>query len=151
MNRNLPEIAYVTNTLHAQGPDGVPPVLAIRCGEPGYHPIYTHATADSLNEGMGITPAQREAMLAGSMFGWECPAAQPENYDIDGKLHHSPKRPRYYVDINTSENAILLPKGADYAQNFSRYWFRDLDDAAAFRALALESHDAINVSNVTCP
>ena len=35
---------------------------------------------------MGVTPAQAEAMLAGSMFGWNVPAANPKNYDKDGKL-----------------------------------------------------------------
>jgi len=33
----------------------------------------------------GVTRAQEEAMLAGSMFGYDKPAAKPWNYDIDGK------------------------------------------------------------------
>lgn len=37
-----------------------------------------------LNEKLGVTRAQAEAMKAGSMFGWESPAADPKNYDADG-------------------------------------------------------------------
>lgn len=54
--------------------------------------------ADSLasyyNKNAGVTPAQFEAMRAGSMFGWEHPAADPKNYDENGVLfaHKSPNR-----------------------------------------------------------
>ena len=42
--------------------------------------------ADSSNKLYGITKAQEEAMLAGSLFGWDKPAAKPWNYDNDGIL-----------------------------------------------------------------
>ncbi len=32
----------------------------------------------------GITPAQQEAMLVGSMFGWDVPGADPDHYDKEG-------------------------------------------------------------------
>ena len=41
--------------------------------------------ADALNDTMGVTKAQSAAMLAGSMFGWGVPAADPKNYDEMGQ------------------------------------------------------------------
>ena len=38
-----------------------------------------------LNKSREITPAQYEAMKAGSMFGWTVPAADPKNYDENGR------------------------------------------------------------------
>ena len=40
----------------------------------------------SINEALGVTNQQREAMLAGSIFGWDCPAANPNNYDEAGNV-----------------------------------------------------------------
>ena len=47
-------------------------------------------TADALNANMGVTRAQAVAMLAGSMFGWTVPAADPKNYNAQGR----PIKPR---------------------------------------------------------
>lgn len=41
---------------------------------------------DVWNEANDITKAEAEAMLVGSMFGWDCKGADPDNYDADGKL-----------------------------------------------------------------
>jgi len=40
--------------------------------------------AEMLNDAMGVTKAQAAAMAAGSMFGWDAPAADPANYDEKG-------------------------------------------------------------------
>ena len=64
-------------------------LIRIDFAESGYTPIRSddsNKTAKELNEKMGVTPAQAEAMLAGSMFGWNVLAANPKNYDKDGKL-----------------------------------------------------------------
>lgn len=75
----LPETAFITNTIHAHGPYGRPPVLGITRGEKGYNPIYTPLSATQLNEARGVTPAQAKAMLNGSLFGWDTPTADPDN------------------------------------------------------------------------
>lgn len=63
------------------------PIL-INNGEKGYTPIKDHIkggqTIDSMNAELGVTAGQREAMFAGSMFGWNVPGADPNNYDDAG-------------------------------------------------------------------
>ncbi len=55
-------------------------VILIRRGEPGYQPVDTQLRADVLNALLDPvpTPLQIEAMLIGSMFGWDVPGANPE-------------------------------------------------------------------------
>ena len=67
-------------------------------GEKGYIPlnqrpegISTREGAALLNEPQGVTKAQAEAMKAGSLFGWDTPAADPRNYDDVGR----PIRPKH--------------------------------------------------------
>ena len=66
-------------------------MVLIERGEPGYthsgmfpEGQEKHEAADALNDAMGVTKAQAAAMLAGSMFGWDAPAADPKNYDEKG-------------------------------------------------------------------
>lgn len=68
-------------------------VIVIRRGEKGYTPTGQYAETvsprdgvDALNQANGITKAQEAAMVAGSMFGWDKPAADPSNYDENGIL-----------------------------------------------------------------
>ena len=47
---------------------------------------------DALNKKAGVSKAQAAAMKAGSLFGWHCPAADPRNYDNQGRpIYHKEK------------------------------------------------------------
>ncbi len=58
--------------------------ILVKRGVVGYWPF--DADPDVLNERWGVTPRQREAMRHGSMFGFECPAGDPQNYDDNGNM-----------------------------------------------------------------
>lgn len=77
----LPPVAYIDNSWNKS--PGAPPVIAVKRGESGYYPIFTNCTADELNERLGVTPAQRQAMHVGSMCGWHCPGADPATYEAE--------------------------------------------------------------------
>jgi hypothetical protein len=66
-------------------------VIIIERDKTGYTPVAScvepherREGVDNLNLGLGVTRGQEEAMLAGSLFGWDTPAAKPWKYDKDG-------------------------------------------------------------------
>lgn len=68
-------------------------MILIKKGVSGYEHTYIYPegnmdqqeAADALNDTMGVTKAQTAVMLAGSMFGWSVPAADPKSYDEMGQ------------------------------------------------------------------
>ncbi len=75
----LPEVCASRNPS-----DGSPIIL--KRGESGFWPMTAEdVTPEDCNKALGITKSQEEAMLAGSMFGWDVPGADPQYYDADGK------------------------------------------------------------------
>ena len=85
LRKSLPESCF--STLGTTGE-----LIVITKGENGYSPtdVFPQNTspkegAAALNAANGVTKAQEAAMVAGSMFGWETPAANPKNYDALGQ------------------------------------------------------------------
>lgn len=58
-------------------------------------PVEVRAFVDNGNKALGVTRAQEEAMLAGSMFGWDVPGADPKNYNRGGV----PVKPKSKADM----------------------------------------------------
>ena len=70
---------------------GTGEIIVLEKGRKGYAPTEKYAEnetpqqcVDSLNSAMDVSKAQAAAMMAGSMFGWDTPAADPANYDDQG-------------------------------------------------------------------
>jgi hypothetical protein len=63
----------------ARYPGTKAPILIDR-GVDGYTPLPAGLDVDAWNEGAKVTPQQVQAMLAGSMFGWHVPGADPSHY-----------------------------------------------------------------------
>ena len=80
----LPELCF--STLASTGQ-----LICIKRGESGYYPSKWDTgdkernveLADELNENLGVTPIQRQAMEVGSMVGWDVPGADPAKYQED--------------------------------------------------------------------
>jgi hypothetical protein len=71
-------------------------IIMIKRGEKGYYPQpnIQDRYVDDLNNAFGVTKEQAEAMVAGSMFGWDVPAANPKLYEDEkhkGKFTHNRK------------------------------------------------------------
>lgn len=92
LRSDLPEVCY--SILPSTGD-----VIIIKHGESGYYrceystedKAFNREFANDRNANLGISKAQVEAMLAGSMYGWDVPAADPKSYDENGTLLRNTK------------------------------------------------------------
>ncbi len=84
---NLPEVCY--SVLPGTGE-----LIIIKRRESGYYRT-DHSSNDKsanielrdfYNEGLGVTKVQEECMKVGSMYGWNVPGANPNNYDENGRF-----------------------------------------------------------------
>lgn len=83
----LPPFAAVIN------PGDAVAVSIVRNGCRGYWPVtvgvddmQAAAIVAGINAALGVTPPQAEAMQAGSIFGFDCPGADPASYDSRGNI-----------------------------------------------------------------
>ena len=92
LRSDLPEVCY--SILPSTGD-----VIIIKHGESGYYrceystedKAFNREFANNRNANLGVSKAQVEAMLAGSMYGWDVPAADPKSYDENGTLLRNTK------------------------------------------------------------
>lgn len=85
LRSSLPEQCY--STVPSSGE-----IIRLVRGEKGYfhtdldggNPEKNREMVDDRNRRDGVTRAQESAMSAGSLFGWDVPAADPRNYDEHG-------------------------------------------------------------------
>lgn len=72
--KKLPEFCYCYHPVTKH------PIRIYR-GTDGYAPpLYPEVWVEEINGNIGVTVEQEEAMLAGSMFGWHIPLADPDTY-----------------------------------------------------------------------
>lgn len=92
LRSDLPEVCY--SILPSTGD-----AIIIKHGESGYYrceystedKAFNREFANDRNANLGVSKAQVEAMLAGSMYGWDVPAADPKSYDENGTLLRNTK------------------------------------------------------------
>ena len=92
LRSDLPEVCY--SILPSTGD-----AIIIKHGESGYYrceystedKAFNREFANDRNANLGVSKAQVEAMLAGSMYGWDVPAANPKSYDENGTLLRNTK------------------------------------------------------------
>ena len=85
LRSDLPEVCF--SILPSTGD-----VIIIKHGESGYYrceystedKAFNREFANDRNANLGVSKAQVEAMLSGSMYGWDVPAADPKSYDENG-------------------------------------------------------------------
>ena len=97
-------------------------LIIIKKGESGYYPSEwdtgnrekNRDIASSHNESRGISDMQESAMLAGSMFGWDTPGANPQWYLDNAKYANANILQGHVKDPVISFNWLwlLLPVGA---------------------------------------
>ena len=77
--KGLPEFCYAIEMTNGK-------TIQIIRGENGFRTVKPGISVNDANAALGVTAPQVEAMVAGSMFGWSVPAADPAAYDEGGKI-----------------------------------------------------------------
>jgi hypothetical protein len=80
----LPEYCFATEATTDN-------VVLLKRGDNGFYPYYDGTikgkeAARELNDEIAVSPAQAAAMKMGSIFGWNIPGANPDNYNENGTV-----------------------------------------------------------------
>lgn len=73
-----PHVADLPSVCYGRNPATGAPIL-LKLGEAGFWPA-PGVDPIRINKTIGVTPEQAAAMMAGSMFGFHVPAADPASY-----------------------------------------------------------------------
>ena len=76
---NLPERSYAYHPTTGA-------TIMVKRGEKGFWPVTTDVKPEMLNKIRGVTPQQAAAMLTGSLFGWDTPLADPDQFTEDDAI-----------------------------------------------------------------
>lgn len=99
MPDNMPFRSYAVNRVSGD-------LVLLKYGENGYflcnYSLYNKSEndsrADKINVLLGISKAQAAAMYGGSMFGFDKPIADPENYNEDGTMKRMNEYDRSFAE-----------------------------------------------------
>ena len=102
----LPMHCYSTH------PETKKPIL-ISYAEQGFYPVRIPegSTVESFNKALGVTPAQRQAMEIGSMFGWRVPGANPKTFekaDGENEPKNTMKIAIYQINLERDDNSVAF-------------------------------------------
>ena len=154
MRRNeLPETCF--SILPSSGQ-----LIVIRCGEHGYYPSEwdtgsreeNREIASSHNARRGITDIQEAAMLAGSMFGWNTPGANPQWYLDNARYVNSNivqghiKDPIMSVYYPVSSFLLRYLWAEQVLQFLKPQWWTEREDHRALAALLLKTQSLIRAT-----
>lgn len=75
--KNLPAWCYCTSPRTGD-------VVIVTRGEKVMYQTKSEVVVATANRQLGVEPRQAGAMLGGALYGWDSPAADPDNYDLQG-------------------------------------------------------------------
>lgn len=119
--KDLPEFCAAFHSVdHA-------PIL-IHKGDSGYWLLTTGEHPDDFNRRHGVTPAQREAMILGSMWGWNVPGARPSSWEGRSISENADDAPEDGDHIKALKIAMLHAPPTEPGESLVRAENRELKD-----------------------
>lgn len=113
LERNLSKLPEICYSVSDSGE-----LIQLHRNQSGYYPsalssldeTKNRILANQLNADLCVTKAQEQAMLAGSMFGFDVPGADPDRYTDSGMPRNAPETPV----LEDDERGYILNDGEFY-------------------------------------